>query len=172
MSGACGAGPTAHCRCSHQASQGYRTTPSKPCLPSHCIATMGGSEPIGGYSWAVASSEDGQMPHKYRRTELAPCMSPPVGTVAGNIKARRNHAIQRLKSICQDLPAPESLNYPCCGGTACKPWLPRKGPSHHLASEGLASARIRRAPFCPDRHHRRPKTGSKPFISHHAGPSV
>lgn len=80
--------------------------------------------------------------------------------------------MQRLESIWQDLPALQSLNYPCCGSTACKSWLPRKGPSHCLTSEGLASARISRAPFRPDRRHRRPETGSEPFISHYTGPSV
>lgn len=112
------------------------------------------------------------MPHKDSRTELAPCTSTLVGIAAGKVMARRNQTVQRLESIWQDLPAPQSLNYPCCGGTACKPWLPRKGPSHRLASEGLASARISRAPFRPDRRHRRPESGSEPFISHHAGPSV
>lgn len=63
--------------CSSQASQGYLTTPSKPCLPSHCPRHHG--RLTGGYSQAVASSKDGQLPHKDSGTKLAPCISPPCG---------------------------------------------------------------------------------------------
>lgn len=63
--------------CSSQASQGYLTTPSKPCPPSHCPRHHG--RLTGSYSQAVASSKDGQLPHKDSGTKLAPCISPPCG---------------------------------------------------------------------------------------------
>lgn len=53
------------------------------------------------------------MPYKDSGTELASCRSHPVGVATGKVTTRGNHAVQRLESIWQNLPALVSLNYPC-----------------------------------------------------------
>lgn len=57
--------------------------------------------------------------------------------------------MQRLESIWQDLPALQSLNYPCCGGTACKPWLPQEGAKPLLNFRGAGVSEDQPSPLPP-----------------------